>query len=394
MSKIVCPYCFERFKRSNVEFRCRNIGRCKPEEDEKLRKYWGEKQVTGAYIGKAKGLKSLLNMVPDSAVCPKCGEKSFQTICPECHNWIPQEMVRRKGYIISIIGAKSSGKTNYITVLINELMRHGNCLGNIGITAVNITDNTYYNTQTRYDRDFFKPLYLNKQCVGNTDINAKETRYPLIYELTNPQKQSIYLVFYDTAGENFDDIGKIAGNVKFLNESDAVLFLLDTFQIPYIHDKLGIRDNDGKRYNIIIDNVLSHFKQSDPRIREAHFRKPLALVFSKIDAILNNEDKFEDTSIAGMSLTNNSNYLSDPYISLSDFDSISASVEAALTSWEERNFINNIRNNYKNVKFFGISALGDNPDKSKKITSLKPYRVLDPLVWILNEFGYSLPIKK
>jgi hypothetical protein len=259
---------------------------------------------------------------------------------------------------------------------------------------VNVTDDPQYNTQQRYERDFFDILYRKKKCPPQTDINAKESRIPLIYELSNPKRQSIYLVFYDTAGENFANIKNIAGNVKFLNESDAVIFLLDTFEVPYVHSKLGLKGDINLRYNIIVDNVLSHFKEGDPKIRDAHFKKPMALVFSKIDAILSNEEKFEDTSIAGMSIANNSNFLDGSPVSLADFDSISASLQGALSVWDENNFINNIRNNYKNAKFFGISALGGQPDASNNISLIKPYRVLDPLVWILHEFGYSLPIKK
>jgi hypothetical protein len=395
MSKIVCPYCFDKFERSDVEFRCSNIGRCKKENDPILAKFWGDSmQVTGLPVRAYRGLRTALGLAPDSAVCSACHERTYLTICPRCHNRIPKEMVKNKGYIISIIGARSSGKTNYITTLINELMRHGCHLGDIGLTAVNVTDDPQYNTQQRYERDFFDILYRKKKCPPQTDINAKESRIPLIYELSNPKKQSIYLVFYDTAGENFANIKNIAGNVKFLNESDAVIFLLDTFEVPYVHSKLGLKGDINLRYNIIVDNVLSHFKEGDPKIRDAHFKKPMALVFSKIDAILSNEEKFEDTSIAGMSIANNSNFLDGSPVSLADFDSISASLQGALSVWDENNFINNIRNNYKNAKFFGISALGGQPDASNNISLIKPYRVLDPLVWILHEFGYSLPIKK
>ena len=120
----------------------------------------------------------------------------------------------------------------------------------------------------------------------------------------------------------------------------------------------------------------------------------MALVFSKIDAILNNDDLFADTSIAGMSMESNSSFLSGSGVSLSEFDSISNSLQGALMAWDESNFVSTIRNNYKNAKYFGISALGGQPDTANKIQKVRPYRVLDPLVWILSQFKYSLPINK
>ena len=394
MSKVVCPYCFEQFERNDVVFRCNNISRCKHEDDPILHKFWGTPQITGVPIKPSGGFLGLKLGMPESAKCPECGEKSFLMICPECHNRIPKEMVKKKGYIISIIGARSSGKTNYITTLINELFRHGRHLGNIGTTAANVTDDPRNNTQQRYERDFFDVLYRQGKCPPQTDINDPKSRIPLIYELSQEKGDSIYLVFYDTAGENFANINNIAGNVKFLNESDAVIFLLDTFAVPYVHDKLGVKDPIELRYNTIIDNLLTHFKEGDPTVRDAHFKKPMALVFSKIDAILNNDDLFADTSIAGMSMESNSSFLSGSGVSLSEFDSISNSLQGALMAWDESNFVSTIRNNYKNAKYFGISALGGQPDTANKIQKVRPYRVLDPLVWILSQFKYSLPINK
>ena len=393
MSKIVCPFCFHKFNRSDVEFRC-NIGRCEKKNDPELEKFWGTKQITGVHIKPSKSfMGSMLNSAPNSAKCPKCGVNSYSPICPRCHNHIPMEMVKKKGYIISIIGARSSGKTNYIATLINELFNNLCHLADLGTNAVNITDDSKFYTQHRYENDFFSILYKKKQCVPQTDINDPRSRIPLIYNLTNHGK-NIYLVFYDTAGENFADVKNIAGNVQYINESDAVIFLLDTFGIPYVHDKLNLKNDIVLRYNKIVDNLLTYFRESDPAIREAHFKKPMALVFSKIDAILSNEDKFEDTALAGMSITNNSNYLDGSPIILSDFDSINVSMQGALSMWGEQNFLNNIKNNYKNAKFFGVSALGGQPDKLNNIATIKPYRVLDPLVWILHELGFSLPIKK
>lgn len=395
MSKIVCPYCFKKFDRSKIEFRCSNIARCPGTgRDQKLSEFWGEDQRTGKHIVPPKGLGSLLGKAPESAVCPDCKERTFLTICPECHNRIPSTMVKKKGFIISIIGARASGKTNYITVLIDELKRHGHKLGELGLTAQNVADKPEYCTQARYENDFYNQLYRQKTCHSNTDVNAKESKIPLIYELLNSKKQSLFLVFYDTAGENFTNPTNIAGRAQFLKESDAVIFLLDTFQVPYVKEKLGIAGGERIPYNLILDSVRSFFNDSDPKVREAHFNKPIALTFTKIDAILSNQDKFEDTSIAGMSIEQNSNFIYNEPVSLQELDTISDSLMNTLRMWDENNFVDNIKHFYKNAKYFGISALGSAPDSSNKIASVKPYRVLDPLVWLLHEFGFWLPLKQ
>lgn len=395
MSKVVCPYCFEKFENTEVEFRCSNPG-CKKEKDEKLSKFWEPRtQITGKAIKSSGGFLGLKFSVPESAKCADCGRESYLMICPKCHNRIPKEMVKNKGYIISIIGAKSSGKTNYITTLINELFRQGRFLGNIGTIAANVAEKPEYNTQQRYEKDFFDTLYRKGKCPESTDVIDERNKIPLIYELRQKKGKSIYLVFYDTAGENFNDPNNIGPNVKFLNESDAVIFLFDTFAIPYVHDKLGIKTPIDLPYNGIIANVLSYFTNfTSTEISNAHFSKPMALVFSKIDAVLSNEEQFADTSFSDLSMENNSSFISGNGVSLSEFQSISDSLKTVLSEWNETNFVDTISNTYKNAKFFGISSLGGQPDSSNNIKKVKPYRVLDPLVWILSELKFPLPINK
>ena len=395
MSKVVCPYCFEKFENTEVEFRCNNPG-CKKEKDEKLSKFWEPNtQITGKAIIPSSGLFGIKFSVPESAKCADCGKESYLMICPKCHNRIPKEMVKKKGYIISIIGAKSSGKTNYITTLINELFRQGRYLGNIGTIAANVAEKPEYNTQQRYEKDFFDTLYRKGKCPESTDVIDERNKIPLIYELRQKKGKAIYLVFYDTAGENFNNPNNIGPNVKFLNESDAVIFLFDTFAIPYVHDKLGIKTPIELPYNGIIANVLSYFTNfTSSEIRRAHFNKPMALVFSKIDAVLANEEMFADTSFSELSMEKNSSFISGNGVSLSEFQSISESLKAVLSEWNETNFVDTISNAYKNAKFFGISSLGGQPDSSNNIKKVRPYRVLDPLVWILSELKFPLPINK
>lgn len=390
MSNIVCPYCFEEFKRSEVMFRCGNED-CKKEKDEEMSDFWKvPMNLTPAINNNLGTLARLMNKMPDSAVCPECGHKAYDTICPHCHNKIPKDMVEKKGYIISIIGARSSGKTNYITVLIDQLRRNGNKLGNLGILASSVAENRNDCTQVRYQHDFYDVLFKNGTCPAQTRIDDRKSKIPLIYTIHQKEVQPTYLVFYDTAGENFNDPKNINKHVKFLDESDAVIFLLDTFSINYVHEKLNIKDDIELPYDIIINNIVDHFNQGDKEKRKAHFSKPMAFAFSKIDAILQNADVFGQTSIPNMSIDQNSPYLSGGGVRMDDIDSVSDSIKSALQSWNETNFLNVVDESYKNYKFFGFSALGKSPDKNNQIKDIQPYRVLDPLVWILDQFGYPL----
>lgn len=393
MSKVVCPYCFQEFDSKDVEFRCGNFGRCKQVDDPDLHRFWGMPQITGVPIKPSHGFLGLKLGTPKYGVCPECGEKSYLMICPNCHNRVPREMVKKKGFIISIIGARSSGKTVYITTLINELFRHGHDL-DIGITAVNIADDPRNNTQQHYEEDFFKPIYRDLRCPPATQKGDIRSKIPLIYELNQGSENSLYLVFYDTAGENFNDPKEIAANVRYLDKSDAIIYLLDTFAINDVHRRLGIGTPVELAYNAIFANVLSHFRANvSEEVKGNHFKKPMAFVFTKIDAVLDNEDAFADAKPTNMSMEANSSYLGGEGINLSEFGSIDDGLKATLNAWGESNFLGLLKF-YKNAKCFGVSALGGSPDASNNIKRVRPYRVLDPLVWILSQFKFPLPLIK
>lgn len=394
MAKIVCPYCFEEFNRSDVMFRCTNDN-CEKEIDEAMKRFWGgDRQMLPAFENGLGKFARMMDKMPDSAACPKCGHTSHTVICPKCHNMIPKEMVEHKGYIISIIGARSSGKTNYITVLIDQLRKNGSKIGqNLGVLASTVADDNKNCTQSRYRENFYNVLFKKGELPEQTKIEDKQSKIPLIFTVTQAGvKKPLYLVFYDTAGENFNDPKNISKNVKFLDESDAVIFLLDTFSIPYVHEKLGINGDIELNYDVILNNIVDHFRNGDKAKKEAHFNTPMAFAFSKIDAILQNADVFADTAIPGMSLDQNSPYLSGGGVRMDDIDAVSDGIRSALCMWGEDNFVNNTTGaeTYKNAKYFGFSALGKNPDTDNTIKGIMPYRVLDPLVWILDQLGYPI----
>ena len=156
MSKIICPYCFHEFNGNDVMFRCTNSScPAHKEEDRELNNFWRESRTPGYAFKSGIGLGKLFGKTPESAKCDRCKETSYTVICPHCHNILPKEMVREKGYIIAIVGAVNSGKTNYISVLINELFRNAHKLGDIGIQACGTMDN---DTDMRYKNDFYNHL--------------------------------------------------------------------------------------------------------------------------------------------------------------------------------------------------------------------------------------------
>lgn len=392
MEPIVCPYCFEEFKRSEAMFRCQNDG-CEKEKDEPVSQFWGQdREMHYAFDNELGSFAKTFDKMPKSATCPKCGATSHQLICPHCHGSLHSDMVEKKGFIISIIGGRGSGKTNYITVLIDQLMKDLPYIGGLGFmeNPVSLDDEPQNRTDARYQHDFYSFLFKRKETPPQTPIGDPKSKIPLIYTINQRGVAPLHLVFYDTAGENFYDMRNIANNVQFLDKSDAVIFLLDTFAVPHIFERVKKNEDDEieLRYDKILSNITTHFQKD-----KSFLKKPIAFAFSKIDAILQNAEKFQDCAIPGMSLSQNSIFLDGDGYSQNEINMISRAIHDVLyKQWREANFVNNVGALYSNHRYFGFSALGQNPQADGSVGRLHPYRVLDPLIWILSELRY--PIKK
>ena len=56
-----------------------------------------------------------------STNCPTCGGPARRRACPECHTALPIDFVDSKSPMIGLVGAKGSGKTVLMTVLVKQL---------------------------------------------------------------------------------------------------------------------------------------------------------------------------------------------------------------------------------------------------------------------------------
>ena len=101
-SKFLCPRCFEWQSVKNIEYICSNT-----RTDLKCQHAIDKMPQHAANIKKP--------------TCEECGQPLRKKICPKCGFELPLNIGDEKSYPIAIIGAKETGKSNYIAVLINQL---------------------------------------------------------------------------------------------------------------------------------------------------------------------------------------------------------------------------------------------------------------------------------
>lgn len=375
MSKFTCPYCYGEHTIEDCNVTC-SFGMQVSGVSEKCKLEKSAKDSSG-WI-KAEQKKK----------CMKCTEARKRIYCPTINKEIPTGFLSGASLPIALIGAKASGKSNYIAVLINEIRRkmtsRFNCTLDISCSE---------ESKNYYDDYYYNPLFEKGELVSGTSSGQEIP--PLIFPLRfmndrNRIKKITALTFYDTAGENLDSDDSVLIFNKYIPNAKGIILLLDPLQVPSIRKQL-----EGKmplpEKNTDAAEILSRIIQNirDVKNIKGTIKIPLALAFTKLDAL----SKFGIIP-EGSCLKEESEHLSRGGFVLSDFENTNIEMSAILENWLDDEILQMMKQ-FSKYSMFGLSTLGDVP-KGNLVPNagIKPQRVLDPLLWILAENKYITTMKK
>lgn len=381
MSKFTCPYCYGQHTVESCGIKCSDrtdgigTGVCK----------CGVSGVTRDSYGWIPQLSK--------KKCLSCNsQRALHYYCPDLISSDGQ-MIREipSGFIkehdnnlpIALIGAKATGKSNYIAVLIKTITSKMSGAFNCSLDTACGDD-----TPRNYNDYYYNPLYGNGQVIDATDAAVEIP--PLIYPLRfYDSKKVATLTFYDTAGENLDGNDKLEIFNRYIPNSKGIILLLDPLQVPSIRKQLS-----GKmplpEINTDVSEILSRVIQNIRNVKniKGTINIPLALAFTKMDAL----EKFnilpEDCH-----LREESEHLKYGGFVLSDFRNTNIEMQDLLENWLDSEIIQMMKQ-FSKYAIFGLSSLGDIPHGNKIAgDGIHPKRVLDPLLWILAENKYIKKIK-
>jgi hypothetical protein len=374
-----CPYCFEPFDR-RVAFRCAEPGpNCPPEPDTELAEFERQRalpvgHVTEFTIGR-------FRHAPMTANCDRCAKVTRLLLCVHCHNQLPSQFRSVPGRSIAMVGAKGSGKTHVVGTLIHELQGNVCTRFNREPTLQPVDERTVQ----RYRADFHRSLYEEQKVITATrTVTANAAlRYPLAYQLKvgRERLRALNLVFFDTAGEDLENRDLLDRDARYVASSDAIIALLDPLQYRAVQDQL----NGGIPIPDPAPSALELITRVTDAVRiklELHPRKriglPLALVFSKLDAVRG----LMDQSSPALRPSGHSGAFDE-----ADAEEVSESIRSHVHEWDGSELENFVTANWSNVKWFGVSALGRPPDGTALSAGVSPVRVEDPILWCLSEWN-------
>jgi hypothetical protein len=376
--RLACPYCYETFPEWKIEFRCSGRAgpggqRCEPVPDPLQQNRFGS---TGDQLHTFRDVRHRYR-----SVCPESGARTTTRVCPMCHSTFPVRFGRVSSQLIALVGARDSGKTVFMTVLMHEFeYRLGERLG----ASISGADDA---TRSTFKRDYEQRLYEGRSLPDPTFPVAADRRGyrpPMVFRFKR-RARSVFpgrtretlLSFFDTAGEDLTTTASTELNGRYLEAADAIILILDPLQMPGGR-KLAAREAlqqdprpEDDPYSVLqrITEILlaGH--------RDRMVRKPLAVVFTKLDALW-------DAFPAGTTLQRPGPQ--GPGSDELDSLDVHRDVQALLHDWDGRQIDEYLRQNYRCYRYFGASALGTIPTPDRRIPDVpQPHRIGDPLVWLL-----------
>lgn len=379
---ILCPYCFERWSTREAAFRCLSTdsSRCKPEPDEALGRYLGSEAPREQPVVRRKGKPGMaFEPKRGKPVTCDCGAPTA-SICPHCHNRLPQLFTQHPSQSMALIGTKASGKTNYVAVVMHELdHRVGPRFGG----ALMFLDD---HTRDRFTYDFVPRLYkqglvLEATQSARTNIDV---RRPLAARLSlgSPDDaRHTNLIFFDSAGEDLQSLGTLEREARYITQADGLVLLIDPLQIPAVRDQLGGRVElpeptiDPKS---MLSRIAGLIREAEGIRPNKPIDKHLALTVSKLDAIRPLLDEQAPVLAASGH---------QGRFDRADARNVSETLRAQVASWLGEGFDTLVRQNFSSYSYFGVSALGDAPAGGRLTHGVAPHRVEDPVLWMLHEWG-------
>jgi ABC-type dipeptide/oligopeptide/nickel transport system ATPase component len=388
-STAVCPFCFHRIDVSRLWYQClgRGSAECKKEVDKARQELTKSTLETYCSFPPPEGVNG-------PAKCTTCGGRTNLRACPECHTALPSNFAESQSPMIGLVGSKGSGKTVLMTVLVKQLRDTIGKRYDADITLA--TDNPDgHQGVSDYQANREAPLFKGGRLPATTDALGTATRQhaaPVLLRwrqettgmLGRSSIKSTMLSFVDAAGEDMNAVSS-AFTLQYLSVCDGLIVLLDPFALPGARATLNL---PAAAINVDEDAPLSVVTNITEMLRVEHALKknkkisiPVAVVFTKIDAFFPTMERSSPLMASAPAERAYPN---------ADGQSVHENMLALMHQWNAQDIDTHIRLNYSNYRYFGVSALGAEPDYDDgKVApgGVRPHRVEDPVLWLLSKTG-------
>ena len=196
--------------------------------------------------------------------------------------------------------------------------------------------------------------------------------------------KSTIVAFVDSAGEQGNSL-TAAFSLDYLEACNGLIVLLDPFALPGARSMLSLPPEaisvDDRRPLNVVKNITEKLRIELALRMNQKVPIPAAVVFTKIDAFFRVLDRYDPL----MTKAPQENAYSED-----DGQLVHEHMRSLLYRWGAQDIDAHISGNYRDYRYFGVSALGAEPDyQDYKVApgGVRSHRVEDPVLWLLAKRG-------
>src|SRR4051812_31770437 len=375
---VKCPRCFHPLPTDRYAWQC--AGACQP----------GPDPIASAHAGLPMVSRPMWEMQrpPDARTwpapgrCARCNGPMVE-ICTECHYALLPQWRESETVTVALAGARATGKSVYVAVLVKQLEQ---MFIQAGLPMI------FADAHSRrvYEHYYQKPLYEARGIMATTrraETSDAYQRDPLILALTSPRGQSVRLVIRDVAGEDLENPAPDETYLGYFARADSVLFLFDPSAVgevrELLQDYLPRQDREVGDPARVLENLLRLLGPSSV---------PVGMILSKFDTMqalsfVQDHRWRRVMSNAGAAFARDPGIFGLAY-NLHDGDLLHEEVRSLLALLHAQSFTNALapahQRQPREHRFFAVSALGDSVVGDRlHPRGIAPFRCLDPVRWAL-----------
>lgn len=307
---------------------------------------------------------------------------------------------------VAMAGARNSGKSFYIAVLVKQLeqlcARHNQPM----TPATGETGRVYH-------RHYEQPLFEEMGLISSTPAAATPDAYqrdPLIFDIgtwpVDGEDRPCFLVIRDVAGEDLERVPEDGDDqdeaLGFFPHADEIIFLFDPLKVPqvrtYLSGLVQVDELGGDPVDVL-RNLLGVLRAG----RAGGAPLPhLCVTMSKFDT-LQELEKVQDNEWHLIMSNYGAAYRRDSGLDYSAVDArlLDDEIRSMLLRMGADHLINTIDRYYgagtgnPRPRYCAVSALGAAPRGTHLDRSgIAPYRVLDPMLGLMARTGLIEPTKE
>lgn len=324
---------------------------------------------------------------PTSRLCRRCGRDSRE-VCPTCHYRLPPEWRDGSAVCVALAGARATGKSVYVAVMIKQLEQMLHKMGSLLTFTTSESLQIYTDV---YESQLYGARAMMEATRGaEMDINAYQAT-PMIISLGLVGGVRRFLVIRDVAGEDLERPRADTTYLSYFQRAHAVFFMFDPSAVPQVRELLRgsipeqlMESGNPQR---VLANLLRVIDSSSP---------PIAMILSKFDTLQELRD-VEDKTWSAIMSNAGAAFQRDPGMFDARYDAADGELlhqeaRSLLQLLNAQGFVNAMSDPQRGRpyvhQFFAVSALGGSADGDKLHPhGIAPFRCLDPVRWVLSRQG-------